>query len=214
MISVVVCDDHQVVRDGLQLLLAESSDIRFVDSCATSAEALRTLSDHDVDVAIIDVRLDELNGIDVIKWITENRPSIRTIVFTAFPSDELVIEAASLGVSAVVDKRLGAAELIENVHKVAAGQNLVTPAAVREAQRRLEAKGLAQLSELGDVDREIVSCIGQGMTDREIAGRVYLSPQTVRNRVSRLLTNLGRENRTQLALMMTEYDDLKHRFPR
>lgn len=214
MISVVVCDDHQVVRDGLQALCAGEADIDVVASCSTSADAIRFLSERDVDVAIVDVRLDEMNGLDVVEWIKEHRPTTRSIVLTAFPTDELVVESAALGVSALVDKRLGIHDLIESVREVAAGRTLITPSTVRDAHRRLEAKGLAQLSDLGDVDREIVSCIGRGMTDREIASRVYLSPQTVRNRVSRLLTNLGRENRTQLALMVSEYDDLHHRFER
>lgn len=214
MISVLVCDDHQVIRDGLHMVLSSDPEVGNIETCASSADALRLLADHGFDVAIVDVRLDELNGLDVIKRIREERPDTRVVVLTAFMTDELVVESAALGVSALFDKSRGMAELVDRIHEVAAGRIVMSTNEIREAHRRLEAKGFAQLSELGDVDREIVSCIGRGMTDREIASRVYLSPQTVRNRVSRLLTNLGRDNRTQLALLVTEYDDLLHRFAR
>jgi two-component system response regulator DevR len=103
-------------------------------------------------------------------------------------------------------------ELSRIVREVSAGRNFLTRDVVRAAQSRLETRGFARLANLGDVDREIMRLIAQGLSDREIASKVYLSPQTVRNRVSRLLTHLGRENRTQLALMVAEFDDLNRRF--
>jgi two-component system response regulator DevR len=165
-----------------------------------------------VDVAVIDVRLPEESGLSIADWIRDHRPSTKVVLISVRVTDELLVESASLGVAAVVDKSIGVVELSRIVREVSAGRNFLTRDVVRAAQSRLETRGFARLANLGDVDREIMRLIAQGLSDREIASKVYLSPQTVRNRVSRLLTHLGRENRTQLALMVAEFDDLNRRF--
>jgi two-component system response regulator DevR len=163
-------------------------------------------------VAVIDVRLPEESGLSIADWIRDHRPSTKVVLISVRVTDELLVESASLGVAAVVDKSIGVVELSRIVREVSAGRNFLTRDVVRAAQSRLETRGFARLANLGDVDREIMRLIAQGLSDREIASKVYLSPQTVRNRVSRLLTHLGRENRTQLALMVAEFDDLNRRF--
>jgi two-component system response regulator DevR len=161
---------------------------------------------------VIDVRLEGESGLDIVHWIRDHKPETKIVLLTNFRSDELILEAGALGVSAVLDKSIRPLDLARTVRDIVAGRNLGLGEAVREAQSRLQQRGMLQMQNLGQVDREIMSLIGRGMTDREIATRVYLSPQTVRNRVSRLLTTLGRENRTQLALMVNEYDDVGNRF--
>ncbi len=212
MVSVLVCDDHQLVRDALVTIFENDGDLHVEGSVADFGGAVSLLSSKNVEVAVIDVRLDGESGLDIVHWIRDNRPDTRIVLLATFPTDELTLEASSLGVSAVLDKSTRPTDLARVVRDVAAGRWHSMPEAVREAQSRLQQRGLLQLQNLGQVDREIMSLIGQGMTDRDIAARVYLSPQTVRNRVSRLLTTLGRENRTQLALMVNEYDDVGRRF--
>lgn len=212
MVSVLVCDDHQLVRDALVTIFENDGDLHVEGSVADFGGAVSLLSSKNVEVAVIDVRLDGESGLDIVHWIRDNRPDTRIVLLTNFPTDELTLEASSLGVSAVLDKSTRPTDLARVVRDVAAGRWHSMPEAVREAQSRLQQRGLLQMQNLGQVDREIMSLIGQGMTDRDIAARVYLSPQTVRNRVSRLLTTLGRENRTQLALMVNEYDDVGRRF--
>lgn len=212
MVSVLVCDDHQLVRDALVTIFENDGDLHVEGSVADFGGAVSLLSSKNVEVAVIDVRLDGESGLDIVHWIRDNRPDTRIVLLTTFPTDELTLEASSLGVSAVLDKSTRPTDLARVVRDVAAGRWHSMPEAVREAQSRLQQRGLLQMQNLGQVDREIMSLIGQGMTDRDIAARVYLSPQTVRNRVSRLLTTLGRENRTQLALMVNEYDDVGRRF--
>ena len=212
MVEILICDDHQLIREGMRTVLESEPEMSLVGVVSDTSGAVAVLESGDGAIAVVDVRLAEEDGLDLVRWIQGNRPDVKVIVLTAFATDELLIEAAELGVVAVVDKMAGIDELMRVMRDVIAGRRFVTTDAVRAARRRMEERGMAQLLQLGEVDREIMSLIGQGMTDREIAARVYLSPQTVRHRVSRLLTNLGRENRTQLALMMTEFDDVGHRF--
>ncbi len=212
MVSVLVCDDQELVRDALRVVLSEDDQIEIRRAASGVSDAVSALDADGVDVAVIDVRLPDESGLSIADWIRDHRPSTKVVLISVRVSDELLVEAASLGVAAVVDKSIGVFELSRIVREVSAGRNFLTRDVVRAAQSRLETRGFARLSNLGEVDREIMGLIAQGMSDREIATKVYLSPQTVRNRVSRLLTNLGRENRTQLALMVAEYDDLNHRF--
>lgn len=214
MVSVMVCDDQQLARDALVAVFENDGDFSVEGSVADFREAVSLLTSKDVDVAVIDVRLGSESGLDIVHWIRDNRPDTKIVLLTNYSTDELTVEALAIGVSAVLDKGIRSSELARVVRDVAAGRWHALADSVREAQARLQQKGLLQMQNLGEVDREIMSLIGQGMTDREIAARVYLSPQTVRNRVSRLLTTLGRENRTQLALMVNEYDDVGHRFSR
>jgi two-component system response regulator DevR len=212
VVSVLVCDDQELVRDALRVVLSEDDQIEIRRAASGVSDAVSALDADGVDVAVIDVRLPDESGLSIADWIRDHRPSTKVVLISVRVSDELLVEAASLGVAAVVDKSIGVFELSRIVREVSAGRNFLTRDVVRAAQSRLETRGFARLSNLGEVDREIMGLIAQGMSDREIATKVYLSPQTVRNRVSRLLTNLGRENRTQLALMVAEYDDLNHRF--
>ncbi len=214
MVSVLICDDHQMVRDALTTIFEQDGDFEVEGSVADFGGAVSILSSKDVQVAVVDVRLGDESGLDVVHWIRDQRPATRIVLLTNFVSDELVLEASSLGVSAVLDKAVRPNELARVVREVAGNRWTGMSDSAREAQTRLQQRGILQMQNLGQVDREIMSLIGNGMTDRDIATRVFLSPQTVRNRVSRLLTTLGRENRTQLALMVNDYDDVGHRFPR
>lgn len=212
MVSVLVCDDQQMVRDALVSIFDQDGDFRVEGSVGDFGGAVSMLSSTNVEVAVIDVRLDGESGLDIVHWIREHKPETKIVLLTNYRTDELILESGALGVSAVLDKSIRPHDLARVVRDVVAGRNLGLGEAVREAQARLQQRGMLQMQNLGQVDREIMSLIGRGMTDREIATRVYLSPQTVRNRVSRLLTTLGRENRTQLALMVNEFDDVGHRF--
>jgi len=212
MVEILICDDHQLIREGMRTVLENEPETSLVGVVSDTSGAVAVLETGDGAIAVVDVRLAGEDGLDLVRWIQGNRPDVKVIILTAFATDELLIEAAELGVVALVDKMSGIDELMRVIRDVVAGRRFVTTESVRAARRRMEERGMAQLLQLGEVDCEIMSFIGQGMTDREIAARVYLSPQTVRNRVSRLLTNLGRENRTQLALMMAEFDDVGHRF--
>lgn len=210
MAQVIICDEP---LSGVGIGSAIDQDThQVVDTIRSIEEAQRVFVDHQVDVAIVDPRGENGARFEVVRWIAEHHPRCAIILVSGTTSDELLVEAGNLHVKAVVPKTLPVSEFSRTVDKVARGEVILDKATLAAARTRLTQRGMSELATLNDVDREILCAIASGRTDREIAGIVYLSPQTVRNRVSRLLGKLGRENRTQLALMLRDYDDVRGLF--
>ncbi len=207
MIRVAVCDDHEMVREALASVLAHEEGIQVV-GVSESIETTRTLVDAETpDVLVVDVRLKEESGLDVARMVVANYPNVRIVVLTSFNSDEALVEAYELGASAFILKTGSADELIHTIRDVASGMRLINPVTVRAAAEALDKKGLGILRGLDANDRQIARLIALGYSDKQIAETVYLGLQTVRNRVSRLLSRFDKENRTQLALFFAEYHD-------
>jgi two-component system, NarL family, response regulator DevR len=157
-------------------------------------------------VALIDLHLAGESGLSLAEKLRMNWPDVRSIIVTGFPSDDLVYEAGRLGVFDIVEKSASTHELVARIRSAANGRKMLDDFTLRAAKDHLTAEGLIALKSLGETDRDILAYIAEGMTDKQISQRVYLSAQTVRNRISRLLGVLGRENRTQLALLVTHLD--------
>lgn len=207
MIRVAVCDDHEMVREALASVLAHEEGIQVV-GVSESIETTRALVDAETpDVLVVDVRLKEESGLDVARMVVANYPNVRIVVLTSFNSDEALVEAYELGASAFILKTGSADELIHTIRDVASGMRLINPVTVRAAAEALDKKGLGILRGLDANDRQIARLIALGYSDKQIAETVYLGLQTVRNRVSRLLSRFDKENRTQLALFFAEYHD-------
>jgi len=126
---------------------------------------------------------------------------------TAFASDEVILEASRLGAADLLDKAAAPDTIIERIFEVAGGQTFLGDSRLVGVAKRLSERGVLGLLSLSSMDRHIMALIAEGLTDRQIADRVYLSPQTVRNRISRILTALDKDNRTQLALLMANLDE-------
>lgn len=206
MISVAICDDHAMVREALARAIDADPGINVVGIGANGTDMEHILSESRPDVLLLDVRLEDESGIDIARTARQERADCRVIMFSSFPSDEALVAANHAGASAFLMKTGSATELIDAIKKVADGANLLDSTRVKEAKSRLEASGYATLMELDETDREIMRLISLGQSDKQICSHVYLSLQTVRNRVSRLLTRFGKENRTQLALLYTQFD--------
>ncbi|MEY4223316.1 MAG: hypothetical protein RIS33_250 [Actinomycetota bacterium] len=159
MVSVLVCDDQELVRDALRVVLSEDDEIEIRLAASGVSDAVTALDTDGVDVAVIDVRLPEESGLSIADWIRDHRPSTKVVLISVRVTDELLVESASLGVAAVVDKSIGVVELSRIVREVSAGRNFLTRDVVRAAQSRLETRGFARLANLGDVDREIMRLI-------------------------------------------------------
>lgn len=207
MIRVLICDDHAMVREALTWILNQSDNVEVVASTTGRDDTIDMMSHTDVDVAIVDVRLVDASGLTVASWIRKEKPQCKVILLTAYLSDEVLVEAAEVGAVDVLEKSAASNELLNRVHDVAAGMNFLDGTMLREARDRLNSRGVLQMLSLDATDKQILSLIGKGMTDKQIGENVYLSAQTVRNRVSRMLTELGKENRTQLALLVTSFDN-------
>ena len=207
MIRVLICDDHAMVREALTWILNQSDNVEVVASTTGRDDTIDMMSHTDVDVAIVDVRLVDASGLTVASWIRKEKPQCKVILLTAYLSDEVLVEAAEVGAVDVLEKSAASNELLNRVQDVAAGMNFLDGTMLREARDRLNSRGVLQMLSLDATDKQILSLIGKGMTDKQIGENVYLSAQTVRNRVSRMLTELGKENRTQLALLVTSFDN-------
>ena len=203
-IRVLICDDHEMVREALAAVLNSEDDltvVRTTNSVASTITSLQESSD-DIDVAVLDVRLGDGTGHSITRWIKSHCPTISVVLLTSFLEDEVLVDGYSSKASAIVLKGAPTRELVDAIRDVAAGMQLINPVEVRSASKRVNSIPSNVLSSLSETDREIALLISQGLTDKDIAAAVHFSVQTVKNRVSKILTQVGAANRTQLAVFV------------
>lgn len=205
-IKVVICDDHAMVRDALASIVNTESDISVVGVTKGVADTIALLSSEPVDVVVLDVRLEKESGIELARQIMADHPTTHVILLTSFASEGSLVQAYEIGASAFLLKSGDASGLVKAIRDAAAGIRLFNPSEVRAAAINLERNGLGAIRLLDANDRMIAALIAQGYSDKQIAETVYLGLQTVRNRVSRMLSRFDKQNRTQLALMFAEHE--------
>jgi two-component system response regulator DevR len=201
-----LCDDHDLFAQTLAFTLSAEEDID-VTATASSVEGAIAQFSEDHDVALVDVRLGDANGLQLVEWISSNRPNCHVIVLTAFESDDSFVASHEHGASAYLIKSTSCDHLISVIRDVANGRRFISDVNVAPAKARLAQKRTRRLESLSDSDQRLVSLISQGLPDRQIAAEMHLSLQTIRNRVSRLLHTFEVANRTQLALIFTQAPD-------
>ncbi len=201
MIRVFVLDDHELVRQGVAAALDAQSDMTVVGQASRVEEGLDAVRDCRPDVAVLDVRLDDGNGIDLCRAITTEFDDVRCLILTSFASDRAIVDASLAGASAFVLKQIRSTQLIEAIRQVADGRTLLDDATVRAATRRLRDSEEGRLAELTPQESRILELIGEGLTNRQIAQEIYLAEKTVKNYVSNLLTKLGMSRRTEAAAL-------------
>ncbi|MEU6023127.1 response regulator [Micromonospora sp. NPDC048871] len=205
MIRVFLLDDHEVVRRGLADLLQASGDIEVVGESGSAQEAARRIPALRPDVAILDARLPDGNGIDVCRDIRAVDSSIKGLILTSYEDDEALFAAIMAGASGYVLKQIRGTDLVDAVRRVAAGQSLLDPAITTRVLDRIRS-GVEQpreLQALTEQERRILEYVAEGLTNREIAGKMFLAEKTVKNYVSSVLAKLGLERRTQAAVLAT-----------
>ena len=200
-IRVFLLDDHEVVRAGLREMLEATGNFTVVGEAATAAEVLPKISGSTPDVAVLDVRLPDGNGIEVCRDIRSDHPDVHCLILTSFSDDEALFDAIMAGASGYVLKQIRGNDLIDAVRRVAAGQSLLDPAATAKVLDRIrngrdEDEGINRLT---DQERRILDRIGEGKTNRQIAEDLFLAEKTVKNYVSNLLAKLGMSRRTEAA---------------
>lgn len=205
MTKIAICDDHVMVREALASIFDLEEGIDVVGITSSIASTRELLSHEIPDVLIVDVRLDGESGLDVARMVVAEHPEVRVVVLTSFNSDEALVSAYELGASAFILKTGSSDDLIQAVRDVAAGMRLINATEVRSASESLEKRGHGIIRKLDANDRHIARLIAMGYSDKQIAETVFLGLQTVRNRVSRMLSRFDKENRTQLALFFSEY---------
>lgn len=208
-ISVFLVDDHEVVRRGLIDLLGADPDLRVVGQAGSIAEALAEIPAAKPDVAVLDVRLPDGNGIELCRDLLATMPDLRCLMLTSFTSDEAMLDAILAGASGYVVKDIKGMELAQAIKDVGAGRSLLDNRAAAALMAKLRSaaespKSDDPLSGLTEQERVLLSLIGEGLTNKQIAARMFLAEKTVKNYVSRLLAKLGMERRTQAAVFVSK----------
>jgi two-component system, NarL family, response regulator DevR len=202
MVRVFLLDDHDIVRRGLAHLFETAGDIDVVGEAGTAEEALSRIPPTRPDVALLDVRLPDGDGVQVCREIRSRHPEIHCLMLTSFSDDEALFDSIMAGASGFIVKQVKSEEIVQAVRFVAKGQSLLDPAVTGRVLDRLrngpeEDERLARLS---PQERNILDLIADGLTNRQISERIHLAEKTVKNYVSNLLTKLGMERRTQAAV--------------
>jgi two-component system response regulator DevR len=206
MIRVFLLDDHEVVRAGLRELLRHDGDIEIVGESGSAVEATRRIPAVRPDVAILDAGLPDGSGIDVCREVRSVDPSIKGLILTAYEDDEALFATIMAGAAGYVLTRIRGTDLVDAVRRVAAGQSMLDPAVTRRVLERIH-NGVEEpheLRSLTEQERRILGFIAQGLTNRDIAAKMFLAEKTVKNYVSSLLAKLGLERRTQAAVLATK----------
>ncbi|CAB4757762.1 unannotated protein [freshwater metagenome] len=200
---VYVVDDHELVRKGLVDLINAEEDLVVVGSAANFNEAVVNFPASDADVAVLDVRLPDGNGIELCRELMSVKPTLKVLMLTSFQNDEALLGAVLGGAVGYLIKDIKNLELLDSIRKVAQGVNFLDTQLVSSVTNRLRENRnpASEIYELTDQEQRVLEFIGTGMTNREIAKNMFLAEKTVKNYVSSLLRKLGLERRTQVAAM-------------
>ncbi|MFE1383304.1 response regulator [Streptomyces sp. NPDC058740] len=213
---VFLVDDHEVVRRGLRDLIDDEADMTVVGEAATAEQALARGPALRPDVAVLDVRLPDGDGISVCRELRSRLPELACLMLTSFDDEDALIDAIMAGAAGYVLKQIKGADLVAAVRTVATGQSMLDPATTARLMHSLRDPEPAKppederLAVLSERERTVLDLIGEGLTNRQIAKRLYLSEKTVKNHISRLLGKLGVERRVQAAVIAAqahEHDD-------
>ncbi len=202
MISVFLLDDHEVVRRGVRDLLESADDLEVVGEASTAEQALQRVPAISPDVAILDVRLPDGNGIEVCRDLRSILPDLRCLMLTSFNDDEALFDAIMAGAAGYVLKEVRGADLIDSVRRVAAGQSLLDPRVTARVLERLRnpPPDDERTTNLTQQERRILTLLADGLTNRQIADEMFLAEKTVKNYVSNMLAKLGMHRRTEAAV--------------
>jgi DNA-binding NarL/FixJ family response regulator len=212
-IRVFLLDDHEVVRRGLRDLLEGHDDLEVVGEAGTMEEALGRIPATTPDVAVLDVRLPDGNGIEVCREIRSRHPEIQCLMLTSFADDEALFAAIMAGAAGYVLKQVRGADLVDSIRRVAAGQSLLDPQVTARVLERLR-RGPEEderIARLTDQERRILDLLSDGMTNRQIAAQLVLAEKTVKNYVSNLLMKMGMQRRTEAAVYAARLEERRGR---
>jgi DNA-binding NarL/FixJ family response regulator len=200
-LKVLLVDDHEVVRTGLRALLDGSAGIKVVGEADSVAEAIRRTGFDSPDVVVMDVRLPDGSGVEACREIRSRFPEVKVLMLTSFADEEALLASIMAGAAGYVLKRARTEELVEDIKRVGAGESLLDPHMTETLFARLR-NGPREdplLARLSDQEQEIVRHIAHGLTNREIAEKMFLAEKTVKNYVSNVLTKMGMSRRSEAA---------------
>jgi two-component system, NarL family, response regulator DevR len=206
-IRVFLLDDHEIVRRGIKELLEGEADITVVGESGLAEEAARRIPALRPDVAILDGRLPDGSGIDVCREVRSRDPEIKALILTSYDDDEALFSAIMAGAAGYVLKQVRGNDFVDMVRRVASGQSTLDPSVTAQVLERVR-KGPPvdkELESLTEQELKILDLIGEGLTNRQIAQKMYLAEKTVKNYVSSMLAKLGLTSRTQAAIFAVKH---------
>jgi len=214
-ISVFLLDDHEVVRRGLRDLLAAEHDIDVIGEAGTAMSALNRIPVLRPDVAVLDVRLPDGDGVSVCREIRSTLPGTACLMLTSYGDDQALLGAIMAGAAGYVLKQTCGSDLVSAVRTVAAGGSMLDAHATERVMERLRERmvGVDPLSALTDQEKRVLELIGEGLTNRQISERMVLSEKTAKNYVSSVLTKLGMQRRAQAAAFAARLAESRSELP-
>ncbi|MDV6014733.1 response regulator transcription factor [Haloechinothrix sp. LS1_15] len=199
-IRVLLVDDHEVVRRGVRDMLDDEPDITVIAEAGGSSEGLATAAHTAVDVAVVDVRLGDGDGVALCRELRSRPNPPACLVLTAFDDDDALVGAIMAGAAGYLLKQVRGQDIVHAVREVAAGRSLLDPVTTgRVLDRMRHPSEDDRLAELTERERAVLELIGEGLSNREIAQRLFVAEKTVKNYVTSLLAKLGMQRRTQAA---------------
>ena len=210
LVRILIADDHAVVRAGLRALLERQGNFRVVAEASTGEEAIDLAKETHPDIAVLDIRMPGLSGIEACRQIVSSVDGCHVIMLTSYAEDELLFAAIQAGASGYVLKRIGDNELIHAVERVSRGEGMLDPAMTAtvfsEMRKATEAQHAAAFADLTPQELAVLALVAEGMTNRQIAVKLYLGEGTVRNYVSSVLAKIGVSNRAEAAAYAVKHN--------
>lgn len=208
-IRVFILDDHEIVRRGLRELLERENDMEVVGEASNGKEATELVPLLGCDIAIIDIRLGDEDGIVVCRELLSQGQSLKCLILTSFADDEVLTAAVLAGASGYLLKQIHGFDLVTSIRQVHSGATLFDPSVIQQARDRLhsDVEISNRASTLTPQERVILNLIAEGKTNREIATEIYLAEKTVKNYVSTILSKMGFSRRTEAAVYITKMKD-------
>jgi DNA-binding NarL/FixJ family response regulator len=217
-VRIMLVDDHEVVREGLNTLLLRREGFEIVTQAGTVADAIREAKRYEPDVIVMDVRLPDGSGIEACREIREAQPATQVIILTSYADDDAVFASILAGASGYVLKQTRGNAVADAIAAVAKGESLLDPAVTQKVMERMRSanarKEADPLDALNEQEHKILQLIAEGKTNKEIAGEVFLSDKTVKNYVSSILTKLNLRRRSEAAAFIARREPGERTPPR
>ena len=211
VIRLLLVDDHEIVRRGLRELLESHGDLKVVAEAASLDEGTK-VNVHEIDVAVLDVRLPDGSGVDLCRLLRDERPDLACIMLTSFTDNEAINASILAGAKGYVLKNVRGDDLVTAIRRVASGETLLSADQIARARERLRRQITEdmRLHSLSVQEHRILELLSEGLSNREIANEMFLAEKTVKNYVSNLLAKLGFQRRTEAALFAQRHHDRSH----
>lgn len=209
MVKVLIADDQELIRQSLKIVLGTDSEIEITDSVGDGTDVLKSLEKNVLDVILMDVRMPKMDGTVCTKEVKKKYPDVKIIILTTFDDDDFIYSALKYGASGYILKGISMEGLKQAIMTVHRGGSMINPDIATKVVRLFSQMAQSDFAievdekgsdELTKSEKIIIQRVGQGLSNKEIAGKLYLSEGTVRNNISRILSKLGLRDRTQLAI--------------